>query len=264
MNKNKECLLEISRLSIAFPAKQVIDHLDLTICAGETVGLVGESGSGKTVVALSILGLLPVGASVLEGEIRYEGRNLLKLGGRALRELRGCGIGMIFQDPRSALNPVMRIEKQLLEGMRYRLGYSKGNAAQEGVNLLAKVGIEDPERCMAAYAYQLSGGMRQRVLIAMALSCKPRLLICDEITSSVDSIAESQLLTLLAQLRKNRQFSILLITHDLLVIRRLADRVSVLFRGRNVEEGSTEKILSQPSHPFTRTLIASSGGVGQQ
>jgi ABC-type dipeptide/oligopeptide/nickel transport system ATPase component len=264
LNKNEKSLLEISGLTIAFASKQVIDDVDLKVCSGETVGLVGKSGSGKTMIALAILGLLPAGAVVRRGEILYQDRNLLKLSAKELRKLRGREIGLIFQEPRSALNPVMRIEEQLLEGMKFHLGYSKTEAVQEGLRFLSTVGIEDPERCMAAYAYQLSGGMRQRVLIAMALSCKPRLLICDEMTSSVDSITENQLLALLARIKDEENLSILLITHSLPPVRRLADRVAVLFQGKVVEEGSVERILGGASHPFTRTLMATNQGGGQE
>ena len=261
MTRNEPPLLEISGLSVAFQGRQVLDRLDLRIFAGEIVGLIGESGAGKTVAALSILGLLPNEAAVLSGEIRYQGVNLLDLKKSELREVRGCGIGIVFQDPRTALNPVMRIDKQLFEGMRCRLGYSKEKALEESAGLLRAVGIQDPERCLRAYPHQLSGGMRQRVLVAAALSCKPRVLICDEITSSVDSIVQSQLLALLTRLRENWNVSILLITHDLRAAERVADRIAVMLQGKVVEEGNTEKIFGEPAHGFTRTLLASLPGL---
>ena len=164
---------------------------------------------------------------------------------------------MVFQDPQSALNPVMRIDQQLAEGMRYLLGYSKKKAREESERLLFSVGIQEPERCLRAYPHQLSGGMRQRVLIAAALSCKPDLLICDEITSSVDSIVQSQLLTLLGEIKNQFNTSILLITHNLRAIKRITDRIIVLLQGRVVEEGKTAEIFGRPAHAFTRSLIAS-------
>lgn len=254
---NERPLLQISGLTVAIQGREILNQLDLEIFAGEIAGLVGESGAGKTLTALAILGLLPSRAKILSGEIRYQGLNLLNLKANEMRQVRGGEIGIVFQDPRAALDPVMRIDKQLCEGMRFRLGYSRKRAVEESSRLLDAVGIEEPERCLKAYPHQLSGGMRQRILIAAALSCKPRVMVCDEITSSVDSIVQAQLLTLLVRLRKTLNISILLITHDLWVVRRISDRVSVLLQGKVVEEGATEQIFDRPTHPFTRTLIDS-------
>jgi ABC-type dipeptide/oligopeptide/nickel transport system ATPase component len=258
LNQNEEGLLDLLDLSVYFGEARkggaILDNITLQIARGEICGLVGESGAGKTLTALAILGLLPPGA-MATGEIRFQGRELLGLTEEKLREIRGCGIGMVFQEPQAALNPVMRIGQQLSEGMRYRLGYSKKKAEKHSLELLHSVGITEPERCLRSYAHQLSGGMRQRVLIASALSCDPELLICDEITSSVDSILEAQLLTLLTRLRRDRRVSILLITHNLSSVQKIADRVSVLLRGRIIEEGPVAAVFEQPSHRFTRTLI---------
>jgi ABC-type dipeptide/oligopeptide/nickel transport system ATPase component len=253
-------LLEISGLSVVLRERRILDDLDLRIAAGEILALVGASGAGKTVTALAILGLLPPRARIEGGRILYQGRNLLKLEKKELREIRGCGIGMIFQDPRAALNPLMRIDQQLCEGMKYRLGYSKRQALEEGERLLEDVGIQEPKRCLKAYPHQLSGGMRQRITIAAAVSCSPQLLICDEITSSVDSIVQGRILLLLRRLSRHLKLSILLITHDLRAVRQTADRMAVMLDGKVVEEGCPRAILARPSHEFTRSLIAMTSG----
>lgn len=257
MNGDKAPLLKISSLSVAIEDREVLSQVDLTLLGGEILALVGQSGAGKTLTALAILGLLPPKAVVLSGKIEFQGRDLLLLRKDELRRERGCEIALVFQDPRTALNPVMRIDEQLAEGMRYRLQYSKQESLRESIRALTAVGIQDPERCLRSYPHQLSGGMRQRILLATALTCRPRLLICDEITSSVDCILQSQLLALLDRLRREHKTSILLITHNLWSARQIADRVSVLLRGRVVEEGSTESIFNQPKHAFTRHLISS-------
>jgi ABC-type dipeptide/oligopeptide/nickel transport system ATPase component len=256
LTKDGQPLLEISDLSVVFRGQRVLEKLNLEVGAGEIVGLLGESGAGKTVTALAILGLLPAYARIPSGEIRYQGRSLLEIPRKKLREIRGCEIGMIFQDPRAALNPVMRIDQQLCEGMIYRLAYSKQKALNEGSRLLEAVGIRDPSRCLNSYPHQLSGGMRQRVIIASALSCRPQLLICDEITSSIDSLLQSRILSLLGRLKHEMKISILLITHNLRVVRQIADRTAVMLGGKIIEEGETEKILKEPTQEFTRSLAA--------
>lgn len=264
MNQQRKPLLELSALSIAIEGRKILDSLNLVVNTGEILGLVGESGAGKTMTALAILGLLPRRSIVKHGTINFQGRNLLKLPQRELRRLRGRRIGAVFQDSQGSFDPVMRIDQQICEGMRYHLHYTKKQALKEMTGLLEKVGIDDPLRCMIAYPYQLSGGMRQRVLIASALSCKPTLLICDEITSSVDSITQSRLMSLLARLRSDLNVSILLITHDLRAARRTADRIAVLLDGTVVEEGEAEKIFQTAAHPFTQTLIASLPGAQEK
>ena len=251
-------LLELDELSVYLDQADVatVDRLTLSVKRGEILGVVGESGAGKTLTALAVLGLLPPGARTT-GQVRFQGRELIGLAEEELRKIRGRRIGLVFQEPQTALNPVMRVGEQISEGMRYRLGYSKRKAEQCSLELLESVGIAEPERCLRSYAHQLSGGMRQRVLIASVLSCNPDLLICDEITSSVDSILEAQLLALLTHLREDRGISILLITHNLRSVRSIADRVCVLLRGRIVEEGKTAAVFERPAHSFTRTLIAS-------
>jgi ABC-type dipeptide/oligopeptide/nickel transport system ATPase component len=230
-----------------------VDSLYLKVFENEIVGLIGESGAGKTVTALAVLRLLPSEANFISGEILFRKNNLIDLTESEMRRLRGAEIGLVLQDPRSALNPLMRIDEQMSEGMSYR-GRKAWKTSGE---LLDKVGIPDPERCLKAYPHQLSGGMRQRVLIAAALACEPSLLICDEITSSVDSIVRSQLLALLNRLRKEEDVSILLITHNLMAVQQFANRVYVLVKGKVVEEGKTEEVFKEPSHPFTRSLISS-------
>lgn len=257
MSEQERPLLVISDLSVTLRGRKVLNGLDLKISDNEIVGFIGESGAGKTVTALTILRLLPSNAILTSGQIRYRGRNLIELSETEMRKLRGTEIGIVLQDPLTALNPVIRIDKQLSEGMRIRLGYSRRLAMEESERLLSAVGISNPQRCLQAYPHQLSGGMRQRILIASALSCKPRLLICDEITSSVDSIVQSQLLTLLKQLRNNLKLSILLITHNLRAAHRVADRICVLLEGKVVEEGRTDEIFEKPAHAFTRSLVSS-------
>jgi ABC-type dipeptide/oligopeptide/nickel transport system ATPase component len=259
MNGNP--LLQISDLSITIRGQQILNRLTLGLANGETLGLVGESGAGKTMTALAILGLLPRDAVITKGRIHFQTRDLLDLTQRELRQVRGSEIGVVFQESRAALNPLMRIDEQISEGMRFKLGYSKARALEESGRMLEAVGLQDPERCLHAYPHQLSGGMRQRVLIAAALSCRPRILICDEITSSVDTIVQNRLLSLMELLKDDTGIAILLITHNLRIARRMANRIAVIMQGTIIEEGNVEDIFDRPSHDFTRSLIASAPGV---
>ena len=252
-------LMTIESLGIRFGGDRgarIIDGVTLDLRRGETLGIVGESGCGKSILSLSILGLLPAGARVTEGSIRLEGRELTGLRGRALRALRGNQISMVFQEPMTALNPVLTVGSQLAEVFRIHRGASRAEARQMAIEALRAVGVASPEARIRAYPAQLSGGMRQRVMIAMALACHPRILIADEPTTALDVTIQAQILDLMRQLRRDFDTSILFISHDLGVIAEVADRVAVLYSGVVVEEAPTAAIFGNPRHPYTRGLLA--------
>ncbi len=252
-------LLEVENLCVQFRTEEglvrAVDQVCLRIQAGETLALVGESGCGKTVTSLAIMGLVPQPpGEITSGQIRFEGRELLR-DRRNMRRVRGRQIAMIFQDPMSALNPFLTIGQQLTEPMRYHLGFSSSQARRRAVELLEQVGVPDPRRRLSYYPHQLSGGQRQRVMIAMALSCQPKLLIADEPTTALDVTVQAQILALLAQLQQKRGLAILLITHDLGVVATLAHRVAVMYAGRMVEQAPVERIFRTPLHPYTHALL---------
>ncbi|WP_035026419.1 ABC transporter ATP-binding protein [Gemmobacter nectariphilus] len=249
-------LLEISDLRIGFGSAPVVDGVSLSLAAGETLGIVGESGCGKSILSLSILGLLPAGARILSGNIRLEGRELTQLSARDLRSLRGDRISMVFQEPMTALNPVLTIGSQLSEVFRIHRGVSRQEARAMAVEALRAVGVASPETRIRNYPAQLSGGMRQRVMIAMALACRPQILIADEPTTALDVTIQAQILDLMRNLRKEYQTTILFISHDLGVIAEVSDRVAVLYSGIVVEEATTAELFSNPQHPYTRGLLA--------
>lgn len=253
-------LLTISDLTIAFTGDtgthEVTDHLSLTLDEGEVVCLVGESGCGKSVTAMSLLGLLGPGGSVKEGSICYEDRDLLTLSEKELDQIRGKEISMIFQDPMSSLNPVFTIGYQIMEGLRIHLGLKKREAWVRAVELLARVGMKEPELVMKSYPHTLSGGMRQRAIIAMALACDPKLLIADEPTTALDVSVQAQIMELLKRLQKEFRMAVLLITHDMGVVSHMADRVLVMYAGQIVEEAQAEELFHHPSHPYTRALLS--------
>ena len=253
-------LLTISDLTIAFTGDtgthEVTDHLSLTLDEGEVVCLVGESGCGKSVTAMSLLGLLGPGGSVKEGSICYEDRDLLTLSEKELDQIRGKEISMIFQDPMSSLNPVFTIGYQIMEGLRIHLGLKKREAWVRAVELLARVGMKEPEMVMKSYPHTLSGGMRQRAIIAMALACDPKLLIADEPTTALDVSVQAQIMELLKRLQKESRMAVLLITHDMGVVSHMADRVLVMYAGQIVEEAQAEELFHHPSHPYTRALLS--------
>lgn len=253
-------LLTISDLTIAFTGDtgthEVTDHLSLTLDEGEVVCLVGESGCGKSVTAMSLLGLLGQGGSVKEGSICYEDRDLLTLSEKELDQIRGKEISMIFQDPMSSLNPVFTIGYQIMEGLRIHLGLKKREAWVRAVELLARVGMKEPEMVMKSYPHTLSGGMRQRAIIAMALACNPKLLIADEPTTALDVSVQAQIMELLKRLQKESRMAVLLITHDMGVVSHMADRVLVMYAGQIVEEAEAEELFRHPSHPYTRALLS--------
>ncbi len=253
-------LLTISDLTIAFTGDtgthEVTDHLSLTLDEGEIVCLVGESGCGKSVTSMSLLGLLGPGGSVKEGSICYEDRDLLTLSEKELDQIRGKEISMIFQDPMSSLNPVFTIGYQIMEGLRIHLGLKKREAWVRAVELLARVGMKEPEMVMKSYPHTLSGGMRQRAIIAMALACNPKLLIADEPTTALDVSVQAQIMELLKRLQKEFRMAVLLITHDMGVVSHMADRVLVMYAGQIVEEAQAEELFHHPSHPYTRALLS--------
>jgi microcin C transport system ATP-binding protein len=257
----KSPLVDVRNLQVAFRAGDttttVVKGVSFHINAGETVALVGESGSGKTVSALSIMKLLNYpAASHPSGEIMFDGRDVLKLSEDDLRTIRGRRISIIFQEPMTSLNPLHTIEKQVGEILRLHRGLSEAQARVRTLDLLAKVGIREPEKRLQAFPHQMSGGQRQRVMIAMALANEPDLLIADEPTTALDVTIQAQILELLAKLSKEMGMAMLLITHDLGIVRRMADRVYVMQHGLVVEEGLAEQVFTKPKHPYTQHLVA--------
>jgi ABC-type dipeptide/oligopeptide/nickel transport system ATPase component len=260
-------LLEVQNLRTWFPVLggvmrrkvgdiRAVDDVSFTIEPGCTVGLVGESGSGKSVTALSLARLLPTPpAQFAGGAIRFDGQDVLSMSQAELRKVRGGGIAYVFQEPATSLNPVYTIHSQIAEGIRlHRPEVSDVDA--EVVKWLATVGIVDPEKRMRDYPHQLSGGMQQRAMIAMALSCRPKLLIADEPTTALDVTIQAQILAELRRLRAEFGMALILITHNFGIIRGLCDHVAVMFRGEIVESGETESVLQNPTHPYTKALIA--------
>lgn len=258
-----DALLAIEHLKLAFgraggPLMPALEDVSLHVASGEKVALVGESGSGKSVTALSVLRLNePALAQYQAGSIHYEGRDLLKLREREMNRVRGREIAMIFQEPMSSLNPLHTIGRQLTEPMLVHFGLSRTEAQRRAIELLERTGIASAAKRLDAYPHMLSGGQRQRVMIAMALSCKPKLLIADEPTTALDVTVQLQILELLEELQREFGMAVLIITHDLNIVRRFAERVYVMQRGRVVDEGTTEAIFTQSTHPYTRQLIAS-------
>ncbi|TPL45743.1 ABC transporter ATP-binding protein [Mesorhizobium sp. B2-4-6] len=256
-----EALLSVQDLSVAFAqgGKQsiAVDHISFDIAKGETVALVGESGSGKSVSALSVLKLLPYpAASHPSGKILFSGADLLAMNEKALRGVRGNKITMIFQEPMTSLNPLHTIEQQIVEVLQLHQGMRDQAARARTLELLNEVGIRDPQKRLDAYPHQLSGGQRQRVMIAMALANEPELLIADEPTTALDVTVQAQILELLAKLKARKGMSLLFITHDLGIVRRIADRVCVMTKGKIVESGPTGEIFANPRHDYTKHLLA--------
>jgi peptide/nickel transport system ATP-binding protein len=262
VENQSEPLLKIRDLSVAFEVDegevQALDGVSLEVVQGQTLGLVGESGCGKSVTALSVMRLLPKPmGKVLAGSISFEGKDLLNLSPEEMRDVRGNEIGMIFQEPMNALNPVKKIGAQLSEVYLLHQNLPKKEAWQKSVEMLERVGIPSPETRVFEYPHQLSGGMRQRVVIAMALACKPKLIIADEPTTALDVTVQAQILELLNELQANLGSSVLLITHDLGVIAETCDEVCVMYAGRIVERASTRELFANPRHAYTRGLLSS-------
>jgi peptide/nickel transport system ATP-binding protein len=255
-------LVSFNNLSLSFSSEQgrvrAVQGVSFDVMPGQTVGVVGESGCGKSVTAMSLMGLLPPqSARIDSGEILFEGSNLLTLRPSRMADLRGNQLAMIFQEPMSALNPVLTIGEQLVEPLIRHLGDKPKAAWVKATALLTEVGLARAESLMASYPHQLSGGMLQRVMIAMALSCKPKLLIADEPTTALDVTVQAQILTLLREQAQRQHMALMLITHDLGVIAQMADHVVVMYAGKIVEQGPTADVLRNPLHPYTQGLIAS-------
>ncbi len=255
-------LLDVRGLSVEVrrtpgDAIRLVDAVSLTVGAGEAYGLVGESGCGKSTTVRAIIRLLGAGARVAEGSIMFEGRDLARLGEREVEAVRGGGIGMVFQDPLSALNPVLPAGRQIAEGLRHHGVRGRAVRAARVRDVMRLVGLPDPDRIAAAYPQELSGGQRQRVGIAMALACAPRLLLADEPTTALDVTIQDQILALLSDLRARLAMALLLVTHDLGVVAQTCTRVAVMYAGRIVEEAPVADLFAAPVHPYTRALLAS-------
>ena len=246
--------LKVHDLSVAVGQVEAVHGVSFTLEQGRRTGLIGESGSGKTVTALAVMGLLPDGLSA-RGHVDYAGQDLLQMSEARLCRLRGDRLGMVFQEPMSALNPVMRVGHQVAEPLRLHRGLSRARAAEQALELLRRVQIPDPVEKMRAYPFQLSGGQRQRVMIAMAMACSPDLLIADEPTTALDVTVQAQILTLLNRLVDEEGATLLLITHDLPVVGQICDEVMVMYGGYLVEQGPRDDVFDRPRHPYTRGLI---------
>ena len=255
-------LLAVQGLRTVFAAGRretaAVDDISFSVAEREVLAVVGESGSGKSVTALSIMGLLPQpGARVAAGSVHFDGQDLLALDERAMRRIRGKGIGMVFQEPMTALHPLFSIGNQLVETIRAHERLSVRAGRERAVAMLRKVGIAAPERRFDDYPHQLSGGMRQRVMIAIALACHPKLLIADEPTTALDVTIQSQILDLLLSLRDELGMALIIVTHNMSVVAEIADRALVMYAGRIVEEAAVEDLFDRPAHPYTRGLLAS-------
>ncbi len=259
--QKREPMLQVEGLSTYFFTRKgvakVLDDLTFEVGKGEIVGLVGESGSGKSVTGFSIVRLLKHPGRIVSGKIIFEGKDIAGLSDDEIQNLRGRQISMVFQNPRSSLNPVLTVGKQITQVLRYRRGLSKQEAEAEAIRLLRVVQIPEPERRMNAFAHQLSGGMAQRVMIAMAISCSPRLLIADEPTTGLDVTIEHQIIQLLKEMRDLTGASVIVITHDLNMAAEVCDRIMVMYAGKIVEEAPVQVFFTSPRHPYTIGLLAS-------
>ena len=253
-------LLEVHNLHLEFRTSrgvhQALMGVSFEVQKGEIFGLVGETGCGKTVTGLSILRLLPRSARIPQGQVMFDGGDLLQLSPKEMEDVRGGKIAMIFQDPSSSLNPVFTVGSQIERVIRQHLPMGSSEAQGHAADMLEAVGLPDVKRILTSYPHQLSGGMQQRVMIAMALSCRPRLLIADEPTTALDVTIQAQILRLLRDLQQKMDFSVILITHNLGVVAQTCDRLAVLYAGRVAETGSTRDIFNDPQHPYTRGLMA--------
>ncbi|WP_207539808.1 ABC transporter ATP-binding protein [Sabulicella rubraurantiaca] len=258
---NRPVLLEIDNLQTHFRTmdgvNRAVDGVSFSVRSGETLAVVGESGCGKSVTAMSILRLIPEPPGKIAGSIRFGGRDLLKLSDREMRQIRGNEISMIFQEPMTSLNPVLTVGRQIGETLRLHQGMSAAKAEERAVEMLRLVGIPEPGRRVREYPHQLSGGMRQRVMIAIALACNPKLLIADEPTTALDVTIQAQILDLMRDLKTSVGAAIVLITHDLGVVAEVAERVVVMYAGKKVEEAPVGELFRRPKHPYTQGLLGS-------
>ena len=255
-------LLEVKNLKTHFFTMEgvvkAVDGVSYELNEGETLGLVGESGCGKSVSALSVMRLIPdPPGKIIDGEILLDGEDILKIDMEGMREVRGAKIAMVFQEPMTSLNPVLTVERQITETLQLHMGMSKSESQRESVNLLTRVGIPDPEIGIKQYPHQFSGGMRQRVMIAMALSCNPRLIIADEPTTALDVTIQAQILDLMKSLTTELGVALIVITHNLGVVARYADRVNIMYAGKVIERGEAREIYANPRHPYTVGLLRS-------
>jgi peptide/nickel transport system ATP-binding protein len=254
-------LLEVKDLRTQFPTRaglvRAVDGVSFNVAEGELLGLVGESGCGKSITALSIMRLIAPPGKIASGSIKFKGEELTTASDDRMRQIRGNDIGMIFQDPMTSLNPVYTVGEQIAEALRLHRKLNRKDAWDAAVQSMREVSIPSPERRVKDYPHQLSGGMRQRVMIAMALACDPELLIADEPTTALDVTIQAQILELLDQLRQTRKLAVLLITHDLGVVAEVADRVCVMYTGKIVEESGVHSLFADPKHPYTRGLLRS-------
>jgi oligopeptide/dipeptide ABC transporter ATP-binding protein len=256
-----DAVLEVRDLHVRIASRRgtvrAVDGVSFEVPRGGALGLVGESGSGKSMTLRAILGLLPPEAQVTSGQILLDGVDLVQLGRSDFNRIRGPKISMIFQEPMSALNPVMRVGRQIAEGPEVHLGYSRARAADRALELMRRVGIPDPERRFRAYPHEFSGGMRQRVMIAIALSCDPEIILCDEPTTALDVTIQDQILRLLARLCRESGVSLVFVTHDLPVVAQVCQHIAVMYGGQLVERGDVREVLLDPRHPYTLGLVRS-------
>jgi peptide/nickel transport system ATP-binding protein/oligopeptide transport system ATP-binding protein len=254
-------LLEIKNLVTVFDTVRgrikAVDGVSITVDPGETLGVVGESGCGKTMLALSVMRLIPANGKIIQGEILFGGQDLLRLSGDDMRARRGSEISMIFQEPMTSLNPVIRIGEQIAEAIRLHQNLPAKQAMALSVELLREVGIPQPEKRIRDYPHNLSGGMRQRVMIAMAMSCHPKLLLADEPTTALDVTIQAQILDLISELKQKKNMAVVFITHDMGVIAQSAQKVAVMYAGKIVENTAVENLFADPLHPYTQGLLES-------
>ena len=251
-------VIDISGLSACTSAAPILRDVSIRVNTGEIMALVGESGAGKSTIAKAILGILPAAIRVTSGNILFEGTDLLSLPPQKLRDLLGVRIALIPQDPQTSLNPARRIGDQLMDGLRRRAGMNRGDASARALSLMNDVHIRDPARVMESYPHELSGGMRQRVLIAQAFSLKPHVIIADEPTTALDVTVQKQVLRLIRDMQREHGTTLLFVTHDLGVVAQICDRMTVLYGGKVLEQGETAAILKGPAHAYTRALLAAS------
>lgn len=264
-----ESLLRVDNLNVSFETRRglvnVIEGLSFELKSGRTLGIVGESGSGKSVTSLAVMGLLPPTGRVSQGQVSFEGKDLLEASEKEMQSLRGGDLAMIFQDPMTSLNPSFTVGFQIKEALKQH-GLGKGDLDARAADLLKQVGIPDPALRLKSYPHQLSGGMSQRVMIAMAIACSPKLLIADEPTTALDVTIQAQILALLKQIQKERNMGLILITHDIGVVAQMADDILVMYAGHAMELGPKEEVIRNPRHPYTQALLASlpgSHGLGE-